>query len=104
MRSLVVLALLLSPLVPAYAQQSEWTSFHGDLASTKFSNVTTLTPETVGDLERAWEYRTGDVSDGSGDLAELVCWAMLWFRLQGCPLGLWLNECCFASWLHYRSW
>jgi quinoprotein glucose dehydrogenase len=70
------------PLIPAVflicacsaatAQQTSWTTFHGDLASTKFSNVTTITPENVTNLERAWEYRTGDVSDGSGDLPETV--------------------------------
>ncbi|MFN3525690.1 MAG: pyrroloquinoline quinone-dependent dehydrogenase [Paracoccus sp. (in: a-proteobacteria)] len=56
----------------ASAQQDSWTSFHGDLASTKFSNATTITPENVADLERAWDFRTGDVSDGSGDLVETV--------------------------------
>jgi quinoprotein glucose dehydrogenase len=58
--------------VPAFAQQAEWTAFHGDLASTKFSKVESFTPETVGDLERAWEYRTGDVSDGSGERPQTV--------------------------------
>lgn len=57
---------------PAIAQQPAWTAFHGDLASTKFSNADSFTPETVGDLERAWDYRTGDVADGSGDLPETV--------------------------------
>ena len=56
----------------AHAQQDSWTSFHGDLASTKFSNAGTITPQTVADLERAWEYHTGDVSDGSGELPETV--------------------------------
>lgn len=57
---------------PAFAQQAEWTAFHGDLASTKFSKAESFTPETVGDLERAWAYHTGDVSDGSGDVPETV--------------------------------
>lgn len=65
-------ALLLASAAPADAQQPSWTAFHGDLGSTKFSNALGFTPETVGDLERAWEYRTGDVSDGSGDLPETV--------------------------------
>jgi len=56
----------------AHAQQDSWTSFHGDLASTKFSNAGTITPQTVADLERAWEYHTGDVSDGAGELPETV--------------------------------
>lgn len=56
----------------ADAQQDSWTAFHGDLASTKFANVESFTPETVGNLERVWDFRTGDVSDGSGDLPETV--------------------------------
>lgn len=65
-------ALALVTATAAQAQQDSWTAFHGDLASTKFSNAGTITPETVGDLERAWEYHTGDVSDGSGDLPQTV--------------------------------
>ena len=72
MRFSPLLVPLLVWTVPAFAQQAEWTAFHGDLASTKFSKVESFTPETVGDLERAWEYRTGDVSDGTGDLPETV--------------------------------
>ncbi|HSP23895.1 MAG TPA: PQQ-binding-like beta-propeller repeat protein [Saliniramus sp.] len=68
----VLAAAILAAAVPAGAQQPEWTAFHGDLASTKFSNAQSFTPETVPDLERAWEYRTGDVSDGSGELPETV--------------------------------
>ncbi|WP_173934325.1 PQQ-binding-like beta-propeller repeat protein [Chelativorans sp. Marseille-P2723] len=52
---------------PAAADQTSWTHFHGDLASTKFANVESFTPESVSRLERAWEVRTGDVSDGSGE-------------------------------------
>ncbi|ODT59925.1 MULTISPECIES: PQQ-binding-like beta-propeller repeat protein [Paracoccus] len=70
-RSLIPAALLLTATA-AQAQQDSWTAFHGDLASTKFSNARSLTPDSVGRLERAWDYRTGDVSDGSGDLAETV--------------------------------
>ncbi|MFN3277560.1 MAG: PQQ-binding-like beta-propeller repeat protein [Paracoccus hibiscisoli] len=70
-RSLIPAALLLTATA-AQAQQDSWTAFHGDLASTKFSNVRSLTPDSVGRLERAWDYRTGDVSDGSGDLVETV--------------------------------
>jgi quinoprotein glucose dehydrogenase len=58
--------------VPALAQQPVWSGFHGDLGATKFADVKSFTPETVGRLERAWEVRTGDVSDGSGGLPETV--------------------------------
>lgn len=57
---------------PSWAQQTSWTSFHGDIGSTKFSDTPSFTPQNVGNLERAWDYRTGDVSDGSGDLPETV--------------------------------
>jgi quinoprotein glucose dehydrogenase len=68
----LVPAAFLATTVLAHAQQPAWTAFHGDLASTKFSNAQSFTPETVSQLERAWEYRTGDVSDGSGELPETV--------------------------------
>lgn len=56
----------------AHATQPTWPHFHGDLAATKFADVDTFTPDNVGNLERAWEFRTGDVSDGSGDMPETV--------------------------------
>ena len=65
-------AALLLAAGSASAQQPEWTAFHGDIGSTKFSNVQTITPQNVGSLVRAWDYHTGDVSDGSGDLPESV--------------------------------
>ena len=68
-RALLPLALLATPLA---AEQGEWTHFHGDPGSRKFSAVESFTPETVGRLERAWEVHTGDVSDGSGDLPGTV--------------------------------
>ena len=52
--------------------QPAWTSFHADLAASKFADVESFTPETIDRLERAWEYRTGDVSDGSGALPSTV--------------------------------
>jgi quinoprotein glucose dehydrogenase len=67
-----VLAFLLMAAAPAQAQQAEWTGFHGDLGSRKFSAVKSFTPETVGGTVRAWEYRTGDVSDGSGGVPATV--------------------------------
>lgn len=57
---------------PAAADQPLWTGFHGDLASTKFADVESFTPDSMGRLERAWEFHSGDVSDGSGELPETV--------------------------------
>jgi quinoprotein glucose dehydrogenase len=59
-------------LGPAFAQQPSWTGFHGDLAATKFANVESFTPRSVARLQRAWEVRTGDVSDGSAGIPETV--------------------------------
>ena len=67
---LVALAPLLA--APALAEQPRWDTYNGDLAATKFPDVASLTPETVGRLVRAWEVHTGDVSDGWGDLPETV--------------------------------
>lgn len=57
---------------PASADQLRWDTFNGDLANTKFADVDSFTPANVTELERAWEFHTGDVSDGSGDLPETV--------------------------------
>jgi len=61
-------AMILAALAgPAAAQQATWTGFHGDPGSRKFSAAESFTPEAAARIERAWEYRTGDVSDGSGE-------------------------------------
>lgn len=57
------------PLVPA---QSTWDGFHGQLNAQKYSPLDQITADNVGDLEKVWEYHTGDVSDGSGDLPTTV--------------------------------
>ena len=56
----------------SHADQPVWGTFNGDLAATKFADATTFTPEKITGLERAWQVRTGDVSDGSGELPETV--------------------------------
>ncbi len=70
MRRLAACLVLLA--APAAAQQPRWDTFNGNLAATKFADAVGLTPESVPRLERAWEVRTGDVSDGSGDLPATV--------------------------------
>ncbi|MCP1367117.1 PQQ-binding-like beta-propeller repeat protein, partial [Halomonas sp. BBD48] len=49
-----------------------WATFNGDLRAQKYSPADQITPENVGQLEKAWEYHTGDVSDGSGDIPMTV--------------------------------
>lgn len=46
-----------------------WPSYGGDPGGTRFSRLVQITPQNVGHLTRAWEYRTGEVSDGSGALS-----------------------------------
>ncbi|WP_111414844.1 pyrroloquinoline quinone-dependent dehydrogenase [Billgrantia lactosivorans] len=45
-----------------------WATFNGDLRAQKYSPAEQITPQNVGELEQAWEYRTGDVADGSDDV------------------------------------
>jgi quinoprotein glucose dehydrogenase len=71
-RQIAPLLLAAAAAVPAAAGQPSWTGFHGDLGSRKFSAVESFTPETVDRLERAWEYRSGDVSDGSDEMPSTV--------------------------------
>ena len=46
----------------------EWTAA-GAVDGSHFSALDELTPENVPELRLAWIYRTGDVSDGSGEVA-----------------------------------
>ncbi|MGR3562558.1 MAG: pyrroloquinoline quinone-dependent dehydrogenase [Heliomarina sp.] len=57
------------PLVPGTAT---WDGFHGQLNAQKYSPLTQITTENVGELEKVWDIHTGDVSDGSGDLTATV--------------------------------
>lgn len=43
------------------AQETTWQNFNGDLKAQKFSPLTQITPENVGDLAVAWRTHTGDV-------------------------------------------
>lgn len=43
-----------------------WTDYGNDRGGSRYSPVTQITKENVKHLEIAWEYRTGDVSDGEG--------------------------------------
>ncbi|MFZ3584953.1 PQQ-binding-like beta-propeller repeat protein [Loktanella sp. DJP18] len=67
-----LMAPLLLASMPVQAQDADWTTFNGNLMAQKYSPVTSFTPETIGDLEQAWEIHTGDVSDGSGELPQTV--------------------------------
>ncbi|WP_037260598.1 PQQ-binding-like beta-propeller repeat protein [Roseivivax halodurans] len=53
-----------SPIVPT---EPTWTGFHGQLSAQKYSPLDQINADNVGDLEKVWDYHTGDVSDGSGE-------------------------------------
>jgi quinoprotein glucose dehydrogenase len=46
---------------------ADWPAWGGDAGGQKWSPLTQVTRENVGDLEVAWTYRHGDVSDGTGE-------------------------------------
>lgn len=57
------------PLVP---ETATWDGFHGQLNAQKYSPLTEITADNVDQLEKVWEVHTGDLSDGTGDLAATV--------------------------------
>ncbi|MDI3262130.1 MAG: pyrroloquinoline quinone-dependent dehydrogenase [Fulvimonas sp.] len=82
-RRLASLTLPLLAWLPAFAaaqvastaqpgQTAVWDSFHGQLSAQKYSPLTQIDADNVGKLVKAWEYHTGDVSDGSGKLPATV--------------------------------
>ncbi len=56
-----------SPTVGA-TQYSGWYTFNGNLEDQKYSQADQITPQNVGELQKALEVHTGDVSDGSGKI------------------------------------
>jgi len=65
----LLLALALAP--PAWAQDvgHGWPSYGGDAGGTRFSRARDITKDNAARLRKAWEYRTGDVSDGKGAIS-----------------------------------
>ncbi len=47
---------------------AEWPEYGGDPGGLRFSPLDQITPENVDDLELAWVYHHGDISDGTGEL------------------------------------
>jgi quinoprotein glucose dehydrogenase len=47
---------------------ADWPSYGGNAGGTRFSPLTQINRGNVARLEVAWEYRTGDVSDGLADV------------------------------------
>lgn len=55
----------------ASAQDGTWGTFNGNLKAQKYSTLTQITPDNVGDLAVAWRTHTGDVSSG-GPTSDLI--------------------------------
>ncbi len=47
---------------------AEWPAYGGDQGGLRHTSAGEITPANVDRLEVAWTYRTGDVSDGEGDI------------------------------------
>jgi quinoprotein glucose dehydrogenase len=50
------------------ARFTQWPSYGGDPGGQRYSPLGGITRENVSSLEVAWTHRTGDVSDGRGDI------------------------------------
>ena len=68
---LLVASLLSAGCEPAAVDYSgplaDWPAYGGDLGGLKYSPLTQITRDNVGDLEIAWTYHSGDKADGSGE-------------------------------------
>ena len=53
----------------AQAPGEGWPSYGGDPGGIRYSRARQITRENVARLSQAWEYRTGDVSDGKGAIS-----------------------------------
>ena len=48
---------------------ADWPAYGGTYHATRYSPLAQITPANVGELERVWEYRTGDMPDGDQNYA-----------------------------------
>ena len=63
----------LRPSVPSNADapdEGSWPYYGGDAGGSRYSPLDEIDRDNVTRLEAAWEYRTGDYSDGSGGMRE----------------------------------
>ncbi len=64
--ALVAAGILGAGAAVAQPAPGTWSTFNGDLMAQKYSPAAEITPQNVDQLAKAWEFHTGDVSDGSG--------------------------------------
>ncbi len=55
---------------PADGPLADWPAYGGDAGGSRYSRLTQINRGNVAQLQVAWEYHTGDVSDGSGGRAK----------------------------------
>jgi quinoprotein glucose dehydrogenase len=60
----IMLGAAAATMVTGAAQADEWSAYGRDLAGTRFSPLTQITPANVAKLQPAWTFHTGDISDG----------------------------------------
>src|SRR6266478_1393502 len=51
---------------PTDGPLANWPYYGGDAGGSRYSPLTQINTSNVAELKVAWEYHTGDVSDGSG--------------------------------------
>jgi quinoprotein glucose dehydrogenase len=56
-----------APSQPASGRIADWPYYGGDAGGSRYSPLTHIDKSNVAKLKVAWEYHTGDVSDGSGN-------------------------------------
>ena len=59
-------AALVGTMTAALAQSDQWPTFNGDAMAQKYSPLTQITPQNVGQLRKVWSLHTGDVSGRAG--------------------------------------
>ncbi len=64
------------PLAPV----EEWPTYGNDPGSSRYSPLSEITKDNVGDLKVAWTYRTGDMSDATGAWNGEKVWAKSTFE------------------------
>jgi quinoprotein glucose dehydrogenase len=64
LRATGLLTAILLSAMPASAD--EWGAYGRDAGGSRFSPLTQIGPQNVGQLREVWTYHTGDVSDGAG--------------------------------------
>lgn len=72
-------ALLLATTLLATVPARGWEHWGGDAGGTRFSPLAQITPDNVGNLIRAWEFRTGDLDSRAPEVMKRI-------KFQATPL------------------